>query len=720
MSSFRSIAVKTCSCAGWGMVLAAGAAPAQTPMPEVLVLASQLRETAVAEVPTSLSVLDEESIAAASLQHFEELSFLVPNLNWSGEGSRARYFQIRGTGELEQYEGAPNPSVGVIVDDIDLSAIGGAATTFDTARIEVLRGPQGTRYGANALAGLIYIQSADPSPEAELRVEATAGSDDTRALGVVAGGAVPGTGEDLSWRVAIQQYESDGFRNNAFLGRDDTYGRDELTARAKLRWAPSEALVVQLTGLHVNLDNGYDAFAIDNGYTTQSDKPGRDAQKTNAAALRAELALGQVATLVSITGLAHSDIDFSFDADWGNDEFWAPHVYDFTQAFARKRNTLNQEFRLVSAPGGRLFGADWVVGAYALDLDERNARRDAGICGASACGEEFTLDTSVRSDYDALSLALFGELSVPIGDRTTLVAGLRREERDADYVDDAGARFDARDRMTGGELTLRHRFDHGVSAYGRIARGYKAGGFNPGLAGIDFDEFPDFNVGAENLQFDPEYLWNYEAGLHFVSPRASWSANLSVFHQDRRDMQVKIPAQLRAGDPTTFVFFTDNARSGQVRGAELEWSWQPVAALTLGGSLGLLHTEIEDFATRPELEGREFAHAPEYTFALNATWRSTDGWYVRGDLTGKDRFTFDYCQTDDCRDPRSQGYSLVNLRAGRAWDRWQVELWVRNLADEDYAVRGFFFGNEPPAFEPALYTRLGDPRHAGVTVNYRL
>ncbi len=113
-------------------------------------------------MPASLTVLDPDAIAAGSVQHFEELAPLVPNLNWSGEGSRARYFQIRGTGELEQYDGAPNPSVGFIVDDIDLSGIGGAATSFDVDRIEVLRGPQGTRYGANALAGLIYVQHRRP------------------------------------------------------------------------------------------------------------------------------------------------------------------------------------------------------------------------------------------------------------------------------------------------------------------------------------------------------------------------------------------------------------------------------------------------------------------------------------------------------------------------------------------------------------------------------
>ena len=110
-------------------------------------------------------MLGAEQVEQLAVQHFEELVSVVPNLNWSGDGHRARYFQIRGVGELEQYEGAPNPSVGFLIDDIDFSGIGTIATLYDIERVEVLRGPQGSRYGANALAGLIYVQSTEPTGE---------------------------------------------------------------------------------------------------------------------------------------------------------------------------------------------------------------------------------------------------------------------------------------------------------------------------------------------------------------------------------------------------------------------------------------------------------------------------------------------------------------------------------------------------------------------------
>ena len=123
---------------------------------EEIVVTADFRERPQSEVAASITVLDSQQIRALADQHFEELIGSIPNLNWSDDGHRARYLQIRGVGELEQYQGAPNPSVGFLIDDIDFSGIGTVATLYDMQRVEVLRGPQGSRYGANALGGLVY------------------------------------------------------------------------------------------------------------------------------------------------------------------------------------------------------------------------------------------------------------------------------------------------------------------------------------------------------------------------------------------------------------------------------------------------------------------------------------------------------------------------------------------------------------------------------------
>ncbi len=692
---------------------------AAQPLPEIVVVASALRETELAAVPASITVLDPATIQRAAVQHVEELIPLVPNLNWSGEGSRARYFQIRGTGELEQYEGAPNPSVGFIVDDIDLSGIGGVATTFDVDRIEVLRGPQGTRYGANALAGLIYVETGQPTAEAGAELVATGGGDDTWALGGVARGTVPGLGagldESLTYRVAVQQYRSDGDSHNAFLGRDDTSSQDEFTARAKLRWEPAADMTVQLTAFHVNLDNGYDDFSLANKRTTYSDQPGEDSQQTDAAALRATIGLGGVADLVSITGFASSDIVYGFDADWGNPAFWAPYVYNFATRISRQRDTVNQELRLISRPGSRLLGADWLVGLYALNLKEDVSQRDTANCDAATCGEELSSDTTGSSRYDATNLAGYGELGWALGEATRLTTGLRWERRDATYSNSTVGRAAPVDRMVGGDLTLTRTLPWAATdstpwatLWARLARGYKAGGFNPGVVGI-----PE---AQGRLDFQPEYLWNYEVGLRVTGAESRWWASGSVFLQQRDRQQIRLSEQFRPPDPATFRFYTENAEDGRATGLELELGWELLESLELGAALGLLDTEITGFNARPELEGRDFAHAPRYNVALNGTWRGAGGWFARVDYTGKGGYAIDYCQAADCNDPRTKPYQLLGLRAGRAWGAWSVEAWCRNVLDEEYAVRGFYFGNEPPNFEPTLYARQGEPRQAGVTV----
>ena len=115
-------------------LLLPGITAAQEVLEEIIVTAD-FRERAASELPASISVLDQKTLGEAAVQHFEELIQLVPNLNWSGDGNRARYLQIRGVGELEQYEGAPNPSIGFLIDDIDFSGIGTIATLFDIQQV---------------------------------------------------------------------------------------------------------------------------------------------------------------------------------------------------------------------------------------------------------------------------------------------------------------------------------------------------------------------------------------------------------------------------------------------------------------------------------------------------------------------------------------------------------------------------------------------------------
>ena len=146
-----------------------------------------------------------------------------------------------------------------------------------------------------------------------------------------------------------------------------------------------------------------------------------------------------------------------------------------------------------------------------LDLEESNDHLDLGTYADPLCGAvcDLVLDNSVRSDYDATNVAVFGEVRFDVAERAELTAGLRAERRSASFADSAANRFDPDDDMLGGELALTWRLDGGRSTYVRLARGYKAGGFNVALAGVDFGTIDNGNLTPAQIEFD-----------QFVQPRA--------------------------------------------------------------------------------------------------------------------------------------------------------------------------------------------------------
>ena len=198
-------------------------------------MTATLRPTASIDVPARVTVIDRETLKDAGLQHLQDVLPLVPNLNWASGSSRPRYFQLRGIGETDQWQGAPNPSVGFLIDGMDFSGIGMPATLIDLNQVDVLRGPQGTTFGANALAGLLHVRTQQPTAESLQRWEAGWGEAGVASLGLVAGGAL---GEDSAWRIAAQRYRADGSRYNQFVDRDDTNGLSENT----LRWRSTHRL----------------------------------------------------------------------------------------------------------------------------------------------------------------------------------------------------------------------------------------------------------------------------------------------------------------------------------------------------------------------------------------------------------------------------------------------------------------------------------------------
>jgi outer membrane receptor protein involved in Fe transport len=669
----------------------ADAAPSTTPDAiEEIVVTGDLRESSLLRVPVSVSVIGSELIEQRSASHLEEVLNVAPNVNFASGASRGRFFQIRGIGERGQFAEPLNPSVGVILDDVDLSGAATVATLFDVEQVEVFRGPQSSRYGANAHAGLIVLRSNAPTEEPEARVELGAGSHDSWRLGGVVSG--PLAGDRLTGRLAAQRHRSDGYFENDFLDRDDTQEIDETTIRGRLRWQPTDRLVADFSVHRIEVDNGYDAYNLDNDRTTLSDEPGHDRQDSTLGSVRLDYDGRAGFDVELIAAASDSRSDYAYDEDWTFDGFH-PAGYSSTDRYLRDRETRSLELRLLSDENGRLFGdtTDWLIGLY-------DHRREVDLTRL------YTFNPGpFESSYETGRTALFGQLRIDLADDLRLIAGLRNEQREAEYRDSEGVRFDPDESLWGGRIGLERDLGADLMAYFTSSRGYKAGGFNT-----------EGSLDADLRNYDAESVWNHELGLKGRFADGRLGARLALFFMDRQDQQVGTSeVRVRPDGSAEFIAFVGNAAEGTNYGLETELDWQATRALTLSASLGLLHTEFDDFVNSAgqDLSGREQAHAPSWQFHLAADWRLPAGFFARLETEGRDDFYW-----SDSHAEQARAYGLLHARMGWENERVSLSLYGRNLTDENYGTRGFGgFGNDPrDGYADGEYIQLGAPRILGL------
>ena len=670
---------------------------ANTALEEVTVTATLLN---AGVPPVSATVLTEHIQSRRGAAHLEDVITLAPNVAASSGASRSRFFQIRGIGERSQYVEPVNPSVGILLDGIDLSGAGGALTLFDVQQVEVLRGPQGTVMGANALAGLIAVQSNGVDSEA-LDISVGMENKGGYRLGARWDGNLTNT---MSGRVAVQQYESNGYVDNDYLNRSDTNSREELTARGTLTWT-SETHTIEAAAYYTRVDNGYDAFSLDNTRATLSHQPGEDDLTLKAGPLNWQSTLMSLDSTLQLSH-ASTDTTYSYDEDWsyvGIAPGWEYSSYD---EYLRDRSMNSLEWRL-RAPEAD--GTEWVIGTYLRDESEDLSRR-------------YTyLPAPFASDIDTQTLAIFGQVNRTLNEQLSGFIGARLEQRDSEYRDSAGVEKDFDHNYWTGRLGVIWQYHSDAQLYATLSRGARAGGANAGLlASIDaLPEQSQDSVAALGV-FDEETLVSLELGWQLDWAQYDMRSRLALFTMDRDDQQAKgslvIP---RADGSTAFIDYTDNAAASEHRGLEWELQWLPTRQVVAALTLGLLDAQFDRYitATGADLSGRDQPQAPDWQYSAGFTWHASTLASVQLEVAGSDSYFF-----SDRHDVRAPETHQLNASLSGQWRRWRWTLWGRNLTDETTFVRGFgTFGNDPRkeyALEP--YRQYGEPRMVGLSLSYDL
>jgi len=686
----------------------------------LLIVTAELEDKNVLELPSSITLIDDSMIQKRNAQQLTDLLNLAPNVNFSTGASRGRFIQIRGIGERSEFVEPVNYSVGVVLDGIDLTGISNAATTLDLQQVEILRGPQGTLYGANGLAGLINLVSNNPSDEFYSKLSASVESFSGRDLSLVVSDSAT---ENLGYRFAVKQFSSDGFINNQFLNRNDTNNLDELSLRGKFVYQANDHLKLTTSLFFADIDNGYDAFSLDSNRNTLSDQPGHDKQKTNAFSLNMDWKINQQYQLESSISHANSELEYGYDEDWSN-----PRVCDNTACdsslfgfdwwyssfdnYARENDNTSLDLKLHSSDSAK--NSNWVAGLYLRDQKIELNRT-------------YTYSDDFNSQFDTKNIAAYGQINQSLSDKLRLSTGLRFERRNADYSDNLTAHFSPSENLWGGRFSLEYQYQDKAMIYGLISRGYKAGGVN---AHADIPE-------SERI-FKTETMWNYETGIKGTWLDSALVFQASLFYQDRNDIQTK-ESLVRSLDtgllvqqdglcPCSFTDLTGNAVSGLSYGIEIESRWQAQEHLQFYLSLGIMETQYTDFFSYThvdadldsippipkDLSGRNLAQASDYQTTLGADYFISEQWTVNLEIESKNEFYF-----SDRHDERSDKYNLINLRLVYQKDDWRLQFYANNLTNQETQTRAFgSFGNDPRNFYTTeAYYQLGSPRILGLSLS---
>jgi len=696
-----------------------------------IIVKGGLRNTSLLKSASSISIIGKNSLKKESSSHFQGLIQTIPNLNWAGGTSRPRYFQIRGIGERSQYvgEGAPNFSVGFMVDGIDFSGIGMAGMLFDTEQVEIFKGPQSSIYGPNAMAGLINMTTANPTFFETGHTLFNIGTDNQKTFGFAIGAPISNR---LAFRLALQKHTQDGFRNNLYKDISDSNKRNELYFRTKLNWLASDAVNVQFLHFNANLHNGYDVWAVNNNrdFNTYSDAQGMDSQISTANSIKVNFS-----NLIGFNGSyqfseSNNEMEHSYDGDWTNElilenEYnwhsenpafddtsnyeWGYYPWVFYDKTIRIRNTDTHELRLTSDNASIL---SWIVGYFASQTNETD----------DATGYLFGGDADLlNSEFSINNNSLYAQISTKLNN-FNFSLNFRNEKQYTEYTSNGESwgwaiipvEKDIEHSFSGGKFAINYTLNNTMNIFTSISKGYKAGGINQNPSLSELGRF-----------YKPEYNVNFEVGIKFNSENIV--SNITVFSMERTNQQVQISSQQDGGNPNSFYYFTSNATTGQNTGLEFDTKFKLIDGLTTKTSFGLLKTHVDSYefwendTTIIALGDREQAMAPNYNFSFGVHYSHSIGLFTDIQLTGKNEYYY-----SDSHNKKSEAYQLLNLTTGYSNKSWTISLWGKNITDTRYITRGFYFSNEPMwnellgyhEYPDKLYVSYGEPLQYGLSLQY--
>jgi Outer membrane receptor proteins, mostly Fe transport len=712
---------------------------------EVILVTAQKRVERLIDVPISVTSINKSQIAERGIKELKELASLSPNLIISQGTDFNTKITIRGVGAHSRNIGFDS-RVGVYIDGVYMGqspAINQGLGDFE--RIEVLRGPQGTLFGKNSIAGAISLISQQPSDEFQTSLAATIGNYDLREYHLQSN--IPFTAQTKAI-VFLNTTKETGYVTNQ-LTKNKVGGNDSSSGRVHLFSELASDLTVSVTADFLNKDRlGFenkplsDPFGnhpvngpfgdlykgtADDKYLQYMNNDVAEDKQIWGSALTLNYQLSNDFSLKSISAYRDTKTKINFDIDYSS-----LSIIDTLTTDSYKQ--LSQEFQLLS-PDDEDFS--YILGLYLYQLDsttlrDANGGEDIVLFGDPRLQPD-RLAVSIDGDVKTQSYALFGNTSYAFTDKLTLGLGVRynQETKEVDWtIDGSNSGFfgiatgAVKDKRTDTNFSPAINVNYALTPYSqtylRLATGFKSGGYN--LDYITADAF------ASGIEFNDETVISYELGYKAQLLNNRLNISGALFKSIYDDYQVNQFVDL--GDGRTALSIT-NAAEVKTQGIELELNYQLSDDLAFNMFIGGLSAKFDKFpgggTGGSDASGNKLPNAPKLTASFGVqyyqSWpaiASTLNYKVDYHYTGSKYFNVNNDSNYEFSDGSTVDYGKVgsskqlSARISLTADNgaWEIGLWGKNLTNSDHMVRSFrdFFGT--------ILAGYAKPRSYGVETTF--
>lgn len=676
-----------------------------TTLEEVVVTAAKRTEN-IQDVASSVTAIGGELINRVQADNLADLDDYVPGLNVIPAGVSANRLVIRG---LTTGPNDLSPTVGVYVNDVPFGSNSGFALGAlfspdvdpgDLERVEVLRGPQGTLYGASTLAGLVkYVTRAPDVDKFDGHFRADYGTTDdshTARTSFRGGVSIPLAEGKMALRLSGYYTYAEGNTVDERTGRSGLNTLTKYGGFADLLIKPTDALSIDLTAIvddsdtpHIGSVDG-DALTLEPVYSPVSGYGYVDGfAKSNYTVLSANISyqFSNGITATSSTSWSRLAVNLLADDTTIFQPAFAPIFGPFARNFQFQGPVIphtektTEELRLTSPAGGPF---EWLAGLF---YDDESSRYIANITSTYGYGETpppaflapyvalFANYESTVNDTTYKEKAAFANATYRITPTFDVSAGLRYTQYDQDRqgtatgflvligVIPASSTSTYSDSVLTGSLDARWHFSPNAMAYARAAEGYRPGG------------------PTTNGSFNPDKTWNYELGLKGTALDGKLSGDIAAFYIDWKDIQ------LNFFNGTNTVI--GNAGDAHSQGIEVEGTYSPIERLTLSANAAYTDAKIDglvDGAQGGAAVGDPLPYSSKWAAALRADYffpltGSIEG-NVGAGLRYKSEFNTTFPGDTGTRFYRLPSETFFDLRAGMSWSSYTLNLQVLNVGDE--------------------------------------